>query len=453
MFKTKPTKIAQLSLAIAWSLSAISCFDTSVFEKSNRCQATSIYAVNPLNTSTSIQGDIYRGEGTDADPDIATISMPQGTDLSNVTIQAIHIPSLASVEPDYRTIHDFTSTQTFWVIAENGVDRRRLDVEMNIVEYSRQLKYGSLTNYWTKMGQFSDGNSYYSIGEEGQYSPWANTNVVAAILNKASCVPSDFPNPTGNVVLTTLYNKTAGMSVGSGVAAGNLFLGEFRSNSANFLPRENQRKNSDQGIPFVYKPTGLKFEYKYKPGTQVVRWVPGTGSQKWTSESVAGRDSMELWAVLQKRTYDSKNPANTKFERIGAAGYISCEEVTQWKGVRVNFFYGKTEIEGAKTVEPAAYRIAGINQAWSPLWVYQFFTNTQTGENSSPVYEGADKWSYTTQIVKESWGNAADTPTHLSLTFNSSANGWRYEGAGTDVNSGWAGSRLEVRNVELLYGE
>jgi len=428
-----------------------SCFNPDVFEKSDRCTATTIYIVNPDNPTSTIQGSVIWNEGTDAAPDLASISLPPGSDLTKVTIQSIVVPSLASVKPDYKTVNDFTGVQTFYVIAENGIDQRRLDVQITVGQYERQIKYGSLTDYWFEIGAFSDGNSYYNVGEAGQPTPWANTNVVAAILNKAACIPSGIPNPSGHAVLTTLYNKTAGSTVGSGIAAANMFLGEFRANGANFLPRDKQRNNADQGIGFVYKPRAVRLQYKYTPGTQVEEWVEGSGAIKWTSVDRNETDSMEIWVSLQNRTYDSKNPANTVFKRIGSGGFISSEIVTEWSTIEVMIYYGRTAIESSKLTDPSSYRMAGINKPWSPLWVYQFHTDPVTGVNGPPVKETNDKWVYTTQRITESWGTENEPVTHLSMTFNASAGGWQYKGAGADPTRNRLGSKLEVRNVELLY--
>jgi hypothetical protein len=430
-----------------------SCFNPDVFEKSDRNKATTIYVVNPNNPTSTIQGSVIWNEGTDDAPDLASISLPPGTDLENVTIQSIVVPSLASVDPDYKTVHNFTGVQKFWVIAENGTDKRRLDVQMTVGEYERQLKYGSLTDYWYEIGAFNDGNKYYNIGEAGQPTSWANTNVVAAILNKATCIPSAFPDPTGHVVLTTLYNKTAGSTVGSGIASANIFLGEFRANGANFLPRDKQRNNADQGINFIYKPRAVQIEYKYTPGTQVEEWVEGTGAVKWLSKDINETDSMEIWVALQNRTYDSKNPANTVFKRIGSGGFISSEKVIEWKTIEIKLYYGRSAIEGSVTSDPSSYRMAGINKPWSPLWVYHFYTDTETGENRPPIKDpnSAEKWIYTTQRITETWGSDNDPVTHLSMTLNASAGGWKYKGAGYDPTRNRLGSKLEIRNVELLY--
>lgn len=434
-------------------LGLFSCVDESVFEKSNRNKASSIYVVNPINPSTTIQGNIQLGEGTDDNPDQAFVSLPPSSELDNITIQNIVVPSLASVEPDYTTVRDFNNVQTFWVVAENGKDRRRLDVVMTVGEYERQVKYASLIDYWVPIGQFNDGNSYYSVGEPGQYSPWANTNVVAAVLNKATCIPSGFPNPTGHVRLTTLYNQIAGGTVGSGIAAATLFLGEFRANGANFLPRDNQRKNADHGIPFVYKPKAIRFEYRYTPGTQVVEWVSGSGVVKWVARDLNETDSMEVWAVLQKRVYDQENPANTKFYRIGSAGFISSEKSEGWATKEIAFYYGREQIENSIQEDPQAFRVAGINLPWAPLWVFHFYTDPNTGVNGPPVKESgtSNNWKYTTQLVKEQWGNASEDPTHLSFNFSASAGGYRYKGAGSNPAKGHEGSTLEVRNVEFVY--
>lgn len=449
----KRTYILKIISFISALFLLTACFNPDIFEKSDRNKATAIYIVNPANPTSAIQGSVIWNEGTDEAPDLASISLPPGSDLTNVTIQSIVVPSLASVEPDYKSVHDFTGVQTFWVIAENGIDRRRLDVQITVGQYERQLKYSSLTNYWFEIGTFSDGNSYYNIGEAGQPTPWANTNVVAAILNKAACIPSGFPDPAGHVVLTTLYNKTAGSTVGAGIASANIFLGEFRANGANFLPRDKQRNNADQGIDFIYKPRAVQLEYKYTPGTQVEQWVEGSGAVKWTSVDLNETDSMEIWVALQNRSYDSKNPANTVFKRIGSGGFINSEKVTEWRTIEVKLYYGKAAIEGSVASDPASYRMAGIYKPWSPLWVYHFYTDPVTGLNGPPIKEpnSNDKWNYSTQRITETWGLESDPVTHLSMTINASAGGWQYKGAGTDPNRNRLGSKLEVRNVELLY--
>lgn len=449
----KKTHIYQLIILLSIVSSITSCFVPDYFEKSDRATASTIYVVNPENPTSTIQGSVIINKGTDEEPDLANISLPPGSDITNVTIQSIIVPSLASIEPDFTGVNDFTNTQTFYVIAENGITRRRLDVSMNVGEYERQLKYSSLVDSWYEVGAFNDGNKYYNIGEAGQPTPWANTNVVAAILNKATCVPSDFPNPFGHVVLTTLYNKTAGMTVGSGIAAANIFLGNFRANSSNFLPRDKQRNNADQGIPFVYKPRAVRLEYKYLPGTQVEQWVEGSGLVKWKSIEINEPDSMEIWIVLQNRTYDVENPSNTVYKRIGSGGFISSESVTEWRSIEINLYYGQAAILGSVDSDPASYRLAGINKLWSPLWVYQFYTDPTTGVNGPPIKESGtnDKWLYTSQRITESWGSENDPVTHLSMTLNASAGGWQYKGAGDDPSRNRLGSRLEVRNVELLY--
>jgi|GEM_PF-3268903 len=428
-----------------------SCITQDSLEKSDRNKPTAIYIVNPSNPSTTIQGNIEWGEGTDSSPDYAYVSLPPEASLDSVQIQSITIPSLAKVEPNIKSVTNFNTTQTFWVIAENGTNKRRLDVIITVGTYERQIKYSSLTDFWVPIGQFSDGNSYYNIGETGQSTPWANTNIVAAILNKATCVPSGFPNPTGNVVLSTLYNKTAGISVGSGIASANIFIGAFRSNSANFLPRDKQRNNTDHGIPFIYKPRAIKFEYKYTPGTQVEEWIEGTGAAKWVSRDVNEKDSMEMYAIIQKRVYDQSNPQSTKFYRIGSAGFISSETTSEWTTKEVTFHYGQSSIINSTSTDPQAYRVAGINKEWSPIFVHHYYNDGT--ENGPPVQAstGNDTWKYTTQRVTELWGTTTDEATHLTLSFSSSANGWKYKGAGTDPNRARLGSRLEIRNVELVY--
>lgn len=411
-----------------------SCFKEDVFGFSDKCTPTAIRIKNQLDSR------IILGNGTTV-PDSAFVNIPSSVSLSDVTIEYITVPSLAQISPNYTSVRDFTSPVKFTITAENGSTSRTLWVKVIQGVSSLQLKYNTM-NIWYEMGRFKDGSGYYNIGETGSSTPWANTNDVAAILEKAACVPSNFPNPTGHVVLQTLMNPTGGKTVGSGIAGANIFTGAFRANSAAFLDRDKQRNNVEFGIPYTDKPTSMTFEFKYKPGTQVEIWEScnNCGSAKWQGIDRTETDSLDVFVVLQRRVYNEINPSNTRYYRIAAGWFTSSTTYSDWTTITIPIFYGQPTPQFL-AANPSAYRSSKLNQAYSPRFVYQY--NPKQNSNDPT------KWSYDTYIIKEEWAEkpSSDPVTHITVSFNSSAGGYEFRGAGTDINRNRVGSKLEIKNV------
>ncbi|MGL5937236.1 MAG: PCMD domain-containing protein [Phocaeicola sp.] len=411
------------------------CISEDVFDKSDRNTPTEIRMKGQLKSK------IIYGDGTEAKPDTAYVEMSETVDLSDLKIEYLSLPSLTRVSPSIESVNNFLKPVHFALISESGRNVRHLIVVASYGGYSLQLDYNNM-NQWYLQGTFKNGDGYYNIGQAGASTPWANTNDVAAILDKAACVPSNFPDPSGHVVLTTLMNPTGGKTVGSGIASANIFSGAFRGNPKHFIDRDQQRDNVCFGVPYKNRPTSVTFEFKYEPGTMVEKWVPTTeGAAKWRGiDMPEERDSMEVWVVLQKRIYDEVTPENTHFYRIAAGGYISSESVREWRRLTIPLCYGKPSDQFLKE-NPEAYRIRDIGLESTPRFVYQH----------NPVQDAKDptKWSYTLYRIAEEWSAQPDTeiPTHLSISFNSSAGGWEYKGAGKTPDGLREGSKLEIRNV------
>ncbi|MGL4994196.1 MAG: PCMD domain-containing protein [Bacteroidales bacterium] len=426
--------IVILSLLLS-AVGISSCVSEDVFDKSDRNTPTEIRVKGQLRTQ------IIYGNGTQESPDTAYVEMPETADLSNLTIEYITLPSLAKISPSIESVTNFVDPVLFTLTSESGKNIRYLLVVARYGGFNLQLDYNSM-NQWYQQGTFKNGDGYYNIGNAGGSTPWANTNDVAAILDKAACVPSNFPDPSGHVVLTTLMNPTGGKTVGSGIASANIFTGAFRGNPKHFLDRDKQRDNVCFGVDYRHRPKSVSFEFKYQPGTMVEKWIPTTsGAIKWQGVDIPEEvDSMEVWVVLHKRIYDEVNPTNSKFYRIAAGGYISSETVGEWRRLTIPIHYGKPTTEFLNE-NPQAYRIRDIGLASSPRFVYQH----------NPIQDGTDptKWDYTLYRIEEQWSSTPeiDIPTHLSLSFNSSAGGWEYKGAGKTPDGTREGSKLEIRNV------
>ncbi|MGL4518578.1 MAG: PCMD domain-containing protein [Phocaeicola sp.] len=428
-------QIIYMLLVAATAVMGTACVSEDTFEKSDRNTPTEIRITGQLKSR------IIYGDGTALVPDTAYVEMNETADLSDLNIEYLTLPSLTQVAPALASMRNFVDPVRFTLTSESGRNVRYLIVSVSYGGYSMQVEYNAM-NQWYEQGTFKNGDGYYNIGEAGASTPWANTNDVAAILDKAACVPANFPDPSGHVVLTTLMNPTGGKTVGSGIASANIFTGNFRGNPKHFLDRDKQRDNVSFGIPYRSRPHSVTFEFKYEPGTTVEKWVPTTGGlSKWQGIDMPEEtDSMEVWVVLHKRVYDEVNPTNSRFYRIAAGGYISSETVKDWRKLTIPISYGKPTAEFLAQ-NPQAYRVRDIGLVSSPRFVYQH----------EPVQDGNDptKWSYTLFRIEEEWAASPETevPTHLSLSFNSSAGGWEYKGAGKTPDGTREGSKLEIRNV------
>lgn len=410
-----------------------SCVNEDTFLKSDRNTPTEIRFKNQIGSRIKL------GNGTVASPDTAFVQLPEEENLNNLSIDFIAVPSLTQIVPDFKGITDFTNPVTFTLTSESGTNVRSLVVVAEYGKFELQLPYYQM-NQWYEMGQFKNGDGYFNIGEVGASTPWANTNDVAAILDKAACIPSNFPQPSGHVVLTTLMNPTGGTTVGSGIASANIFTGNFRSNPNHFLDRDKQRDNCDFGIPYRKRPISVTFEFKYKPGTQVERWERKTQGVGWEGRDLYETDSMEVWIVLHKRIYDESTPNQTRFIRVASGGYISSETVNDWRRITIPIHYGKPD-QAFLNAHPEAYRQRDIGLISSPRFVYQ--------HNALQNPTDPSKWTYSLYRINEEWSVNPETEdiTHLSLSFNSSANGWNYQGAGERTDGTRQGSKLEIRNI------
>lgn len=429
------SSMALLSLLL---LLGASCVSESRFSKSDRNTPTEIRMRHQLSSR------ILYGDGTQAKPDTAFVLMPDDVDFAALEIDYIAVPSLTEIRPAFRTVRDFREPVTFELVAENEVNRRLMVVKVEIGRYELQLPYFEL-NQWFEMGQFSNGDGYYAIGEKGASTPWANTNVVTQILGKAACIPSEFPRPSGHVVLETLMNRTAGNTVGSGIASADFFAGNFRSNPNFFIDRDKQMDNVSFGVPYKRRPTSVSFEYKYKPGTQMEIWEQNSVAlPKWIGRDVNAVDSMEMFCILHNRIFDEVNPQQSRYVRVAVGGYISAETVGEWRKLTIPLHYGKPD-QAYRSAHPEAYRMFDIEVPLKPRFVHQH----------NPVQNSTDptKWSYTAYRIAEEWSThpADEVITHLSLSFSASSGGREYRGAGSDAARERVGSKLEIRNV--LFAE
>ncbi|SDQ71339.1 PCMD domain-containing protein [Flagellimonas zhangzhouensis] len=165
------------------------------------------------------------------------------------------------------------------------------------------------------------------------------------------------------------------------MAAGAFYTGSFTDGALNPV---DPAANVNLGIVFTARPQAFKVDYTYAPGDE---YLDADGNP------LPGSDEMDIYLLLDKRE-------GNQITRIGTGWYRSGDTVADWTTLEVNIKYGALSA-------------------------------------SDPEFEYAN--------IKEGeiWGNADDTPTHITVVFTSSALG--------DFFTGAIGSELRINNFELIY--
>ena len=191
---------------------------------------------------------------------------------------------------------------------------------------------------------------------------------------------------------------------------GTIYLGQMHEP---IKDTKNPQSKLNAGIPFTETPNAIVFDYKMEtPGTD--HRIKATGFSKIVD--VAGRDSAEVYMILQKRWEDENG--NVYAKRIGTAIERLSENTPDWKNAhRLNIFYG----------DPA-------NQPGSKSYM-QLIPKEQS------LYCINSKGK-SVPVEEVGWGDSNDKPTHLFLRVSSSYG---------EAYIGTVGNKLWVDNVRLAY--
>ncbi|MEO0505598.1 MAG: PCMD domain-containing protein [Bacteroidota bacterium] len=228
----------------------------------------------------------------------------------------------------------------------------------------------------------SDFDLWYTVGNYQQPGESAD-NTVWGTANRALAIAGDAnTNPEdlgGGDFAARLTSEAAPLLVR--MAAATLFTGTF---TEGFPNPTDPRSNIDFGTLFNGRPEAFRVDYRY---------LPGDSYEDADGNVLPDGDQCDIYVLLEKRDGDN-------VERIGTGWFRSGDTVSDFSNLEVNIKYGELT-----SVDPE-FEYANIREG-------------------------------------ESWGNAADTPTHIIVVFSSSALG--------DFFTGAIGSELWINNFELLY--
>lgn len=294
-------KIYHLLLGAAFCLSFSSCFKDEPLNA--ECDIEQAYV--HLDTPTDVffaESDTLINVLSDAN-DI-TFEVKEGADLSRMA-PTFRLTEGATVSPESGSEHDFSGGQAvvYTVTSQDGAWQRKYNVTFRVAYNVNEYDF---ENYrLDTKGKYYEWSDLSSTGE--WLGNWTTGNPGFAI-SKSSAKPDEYPSTPvkdghsgSGVKLETLETGSLGLLVHMGIAAGNLFIGEFDPMYA-IMGTSGAMQATSFGKPFDQEPLQFTGWYKYKSaGVCVdgdVKEIPGT------------HDKGDIYAVLY-RNIDANGKAFT----------------------------------------------------------------------------------------------------------------------------------------------
>ncbi len=247
-------------------------------------------------------------------------------------------------------------------------------------------------------------------------SPWATSNVMAKVMGVTKCSNAVFRDSRGGgnycAKLTSILEevKALGIINMKVMVSGSIFLGHI------FEPissTKNPYSKMEMGIPFTTRPEALIFDYRVIAPPQGTRiYSSGFGSQK----VIGGKDSAEVFIILQRRWEDAQGHIHAK--RVGTGRERYSSSTNGWvNGNKIPVWYGDI------TRHPGYRSYMGLIPA-------------------DKSYYARNSHGKMVPVVEEGWDSANATPTHMLIMASS--------GCGT-AYVGTVGMTLWVDNMGLEY--
>ena len=294
-------KLYHLLLGAALCTTVSSCFKDEPLNA--ECDIEQAYV--HLDTPTDVffaESDTLVNVLSDAN-DI-TFEVKEGADLSRMA-PTFRLTEGATVSPESGSEHDFSGGQAvvYTVTSQDGAWQRKYNVTFRVAYNVNEYDF---ENYrLDTKGKYYEWSDLSSTGE--WLGNWTTGNPGFAI-SKSSAKPDEYPSTPvkdghsgSGVKLETLETGSLGLLVHMGIAAGNLFIGEFNPMYA-IMGTSGAMQATSFGKPFDQEPLQFTGWYKYKSaGVCVdgdVKEIPGT------------HDKGDIYAVLY-RNIDANGKAFT----------------------------------------------------------------------------------------------------------------------------------------------
>ena len=225
---------------------------------------------------------------------LITFQSKPGIDL-NALAPEFRVTAGGRIFPASGSIQDFSTGMTYTVYSEDGNWHKDYEIRFNLS--------GPKTKYTFESYEIKD-NKYavfYEIMNNGERQDWASGNSAYAfsgVGTSPDVYPTYFTDDAkeGKSALKIVTRSTGewGANLKKPIAAGNLYLGSFVTNTALVNPLRATRF----GKPFYLKPQRLRGWYKYAPGANFTNK---------DNNILPGRvDEFDIYAVL----FDTSNGSN-----------------------------------------------------------------------------------------------------------------------------------------------
>ncbi|WP_276388530.1 PCMD domain-containing protein [Eudoraea chungangensis] len=284
-------------------LLVFSCISEDYFGLSNIGNIKSIEVSNQAQTAV-----------INTDSLSVKVQIPNGVDLSNITIEKLEISSFASSDKDVGDLLNLNNPQTIELIAEDG-SNYLWEIEAFIASDNPQLDNYDL-NLW-----YETSTNYFEPGADASSTIWGTGNPGTQILNKLATTPTDLGDNNLAAKMETLDNGPIAGAFGAPISSGSIFTGVF--NSDNIDP-SNPQAAIEFGTPFAGRPQSFKVKYSYNPGAE----------NKDKDGNVLGfPDACDIYALLEIRS-------GGQVERLATAWFRSSSSQTDLATLEIPFTYG-----------------------------------------------------------------------------------------------------------------
>lgn len=273
-------------------------------------------------------------------------------DESYLFAPAFELSKGASISPESGTELDFSEPQTYIVTAEDGVTSKEYTVSF-IVDT------GVLLNYSFENAEVTEKDFhvfYELLGNGSKRYQWDSGNQGYSLMAKALLpegeevvTPAVYPTSQTDegykgkgVKLQTNTTGTLGATFKSPLAAGNLFLGEFK------LSLLNPLASTKFGQPYTYTqaPASIKGYFKYKAGEDFT---------VHNEPSMLEKDAWDAYGILFEKSEKNNfliGSHNFEDDRIVSVAKLDDAqriETDEWTAFEIMF----KDVEG-KTFDPEA---------------------------------------------------------------------------------------------------
>ncbi len=203
--------------------------------------------------------------------------------------------------------------KTLEVEAEDGTSKN-----WYIYLVHHQIQNSNFENWFDNLGM--NGHNYDEIGSSSVTSIWATANMGTSMYGVYCTQPiTDGSN--------TLAEITTSETTQLPITAGTVFTGIFSLAGAIANPTDPEQATLF-GTPFIFKPTGMKFKFKYQAGDNYIQATlndPSSIFGGFTTEDIDGEDQCTIYAFFEIRNGDQVTEiARTKMES-GTTGDIMTE--------------------------------------------------------------------------------------------------------------------------------